>query len=331
MKKTNLFLTLLAALVFLVVGARADAPKIKVLIIDGQNNHQWKTTTPLLKTILEQAGIFSVDISTTPPGLPKVPPAPKNATPEQIAAHAAIVKQAHASEAAHQAESAALWAKWRPHFSGYNVLVSNYNGEDWPEEVRVAFVAYVKNGGGFVSYHAADNSFPNWPEYNEMIGLGGWNGRTEKSGPYLLFKDGAWTPEQLPGPCGNHGARFEFPVKTEAPEHPIMQGLPPQWMHTPDELYNRLRGPAKNVTVLASAVSDVTHEPQPMLLTISYGQGRVFHTTLGHYVEALNGLGFQITFARGVEWAATGKVTLPAPKPGELTEGPKAAVRDLKF
>jgi len=54
-----------------------------------------------------------------------------------------------------------------------------------------------------------------------------------------------------------------------------------------------------------------------MLMTINYGIGCVFHTTLGHSVEALNGLGFQITFTRGVEWAAAGKVTLPAPKPGD--------------
>jgi hypothetical protein len=109
----------------------------------------------------------------------------------------------------------------------------------------------------------------------------------------------------------------------------IMRGLPAAWMHTQDELYNRLRGPAKNVTVLASAISDVTHEPQPILMAISYGRGRVFHTTLGHYREAMKGLGFQLTLARGTEWAATGKVTLPAPTPGELSAGPRATARAL--
>jgi len=68
-----------------------------------------------------------------------------------------------------------------------------------------------------------------------------------------------------------------------------------------------------------------------MLMAISFGKGRVFHTTLGHYVEALQGLGFQVTLARGTEWAATGKVTQPPPRPGELTEGPKPALRELKI
>ena len=330
MKIISLLRPLLAALSVFVTTAHADSPKIRVLMIDGQNNHKWAETTPLLKAILEQAGIFTVAVSTTPPGAAKPPQLPKNATPQQQAEHLELLKTLSVKDAERRAKSAGLWAAWHPHFSDYDVIVSNYNGEDWPPEVRAAFVDYVKNGGGFVCYHAADNAFPDWPEYNEMIGIGGWNHRTAKAGSYLHFKNGAWIPEQLPGPCGGHGAQNEFLVKTEAPEHPIMLGLPPQWMHAQDELYNHLRGPAKNVTVLASAVSDLTHEPEPMLMAISYGQGRVFHTTLGHYVEALNGLGFQITFARGVEWAATGKVTLPAPRPGELTDGPKAAVRELK-
>jgi type 1 glutamine amidotransferase len=85
-------------------------------------------------------------------------------------------------------------------------------------------------------------------------------------------------------------------------------------MHTKDELYHGLRGPAENVTVLASALSDKTKEQEPMLMVIPFGQGRVFHTALGHFTEAVNGAGFQITFIRGTEWAATGKVTLPAVK-----------------
>jgi type 1 glutamine amidotransferase len=327
----SLVLALLAAVALFVTGAHADAPKIKVLIIDGQNNHKWAETTPYLKTILEEAGVFTVDVSTAPPSKPNASQLPKNATPQQKAAHAQALKALESSAAARKASSDALWAKWRPRFSDYKVIVSNYNGEEWPEEVRAAFVAFVKNGGGFVSYHAANNAFADWADYNEMIALGGWGGRNAKSGPYLRLRDGVWTRVQEPGPCGGHGPQHEFLVETFAPEHPIMKGLPPKWMHTKDELYHQLRGPAKEVNVLGSALSDVTHEEEPMLMAISFGKGRVFHTTLGHYIEALQGLGFQVTFARGTEWAATGRVTQPAPKPGELTEGPTPAMHELKI
>lgn len=329
--------TLSIALVLILVAfgllgspAQSAAPKIKVLILDGQNNHQWATTTPLLKAILEDTGIFTVDVSTAPAGPARPPRLPKNPTPEQTAAHAETLKAFEASEATRKASLTALWAQWRPRFSDYNVVVSNYNGEDWPEEVRAAFVAFVRNGGGFVSYHAANNAFPSWPEYNEMIGVGGWGGRTPKSGPYLRLRDGAWTTEQRDGPSGGHGPQHEFLVETYSPEHPILKGLPPQWRHAQDELYHALRGPAKEVTVLGAALSDQTHEREPMLMVRNFGKGRVFHTTLGHFVEALSGLGFQVTFARGVEWAATGQVTQPAPKPGALTDGPKAAQKPLK-
>ena len=52
----------------------------------------------------------------------------------------------------------------------------------------------------------------------------------------------------------------------------------------------------------------------PVLMVIDYGKGRVFHTTLGHDQGSLEGVGFISSFTRGVEWAATGKVTLPIPK-----------------
>jgi type 1 glutamine amidotransferase len=309
------FATVLA--VVFAISARAQT-KIKVLIVDGQNNHQWAVTSPMLKQILEATGRFSVDVSTSPAAAPAAPKLAKDATPAQKTAHTESLAKHAAAVAAHKAVATALWAKWRPAFSAYSVIVSNYNGERWPAEVDAAFLSFVKNGGGFVSYHAANNSFADWPEYNAMIGLGGWGGRNEKSGPYLRLRKTLWTKDLTPGPGGGHGAQHEFLIESFAPDHPILRGLPAKWMHAKDELYHGLRGPAENVTVLASALSDKTNEQEPLLMVIPYGKGRVFHTALGHYVDAVNGLGFQLTLARGTEWAATGQVTLPAPKAGEL-------------
>jgi len=318
MKVSALVLPFAAVLSFWSPLARAaDSKPLRVLIVDGQNNHQWATTTPLLKKILEDTGRFTVDVATSPAAKPAAPKLAKDATPAQKAAYEESLKKIAAGEGARKAAAAAQWGKWRPKFSDYAVVVSNYNGESWPDEVKAAFVAYVKRGGGFVSYHAANNSFPDWPEYNEMIGLGGWGGRNEKSGPYLRLRDGGWIKDPKAGPGGGHGAQHEFLVEARA-EHPILSGLPAKWMHAKDELYHGLRGPAQNVTVLASALSDKTNENEPLLMVIPYGQGRVFHTALGHAVEAVSGVGFQVTFVRGTEWAATGKVTLPAPKASAL-------------
>ena len=300
------------------VAQSAAAAPIRVLIIDGQNNHLWRVTTPLLRRILEQTGRFQVDISTTPTA-PVRPALSKTATAEEKAAHEAKLKDYEAALAEYQARHEKLWSTWRPVFSNYAVVLSNYNGEIWPEPVRAAFVKFVRNGGGFVSYHAADNAFPEWPEYNEMIGLGGWGNRTEKDGPYLRLRNGNWTRDMTPGRGGAHGPQHEFLIEAQAPDHPVMRGLPATWMHAQDELYDSLRGPARNLLVLASAKSPRTQEEEPLLMAISYGKGRVFHTALGHGMEALQGLGFQVTLARGTEWAATGKVTQPAPSPSALT------------
>ncbi|MBP7142704.1 MAG: ThuA domain-containing protein [Opitutaceae bacterium] len=298
--------------------AGAKAP-VRVLIIDGQNNHLWRATTPLLRRILEGTGRFQVDISTTPTA-PVRPALSKDASATEKAAHELKLKDYQSALAEYQSRHEALWSAWRPVFSNYAVVLSNYNGESWPEAVKAAFVEFVRNGGGFVSYHAADNAFPEWPEYNEMIGLGGWGNRTEKDGPYLRLREGKWTRDMTPGRGGAHGPQHEFLVETQDPNHPVMRGLPLKWMHAQDELYDSLRGPAKNLIVLASARSPRTQEEEPLLMAITYGRGRVFHTALGHGMEALQGRGFQLTLARGTEWAATGKVTLPGSGSSSLSD-----------
>jgi type 1 glutamine amidotransferase len=271
------------------------ANKLKVLIVDGQNNHKWDITTPVLKDALESSTAFTVEVSTTP----------------------------------QKGSPADAWASWNPTFSDYAVIVSNYNGEPWPQAVRSSFDAYVKGGGGFVSIHAANNSFPEWKEYNQMIGVGGWGGRDEVSGPWLYVKDGKLFRDTSAGKGGAHGAQHEFIVEIQNSDHPITRGLPKRWLHAKDELYSRLRGPAENVEILATAMSDLTSQNEPNLMVLSYGQGRVFHTTLGHADYSMLDRGFYETLQRGTEWAATGDTKATAEVPADFPSEDKVAIIKL--
>jgi hypothetical protein len=257
-------------------GSFLSAESIKVLLIDGQNNHNWKATTPVLKQALESSGRFSVTVSTSPA---------RNGSKDD-------------------------WAQWNPEFSSFDVTLSNYNGQTWPESVQKGLEDYVKGGGAFVVVHAANNSFSGWLEYNRMIGLGGWGGRTEKNGPYLYFDDSSkLVRDPRPGRGGSHGAQHEFTVKLRQKDHPIVKGMPSEWKHAKDELYDSLRGPADKVEVIATAYSSKSKRHEPMIMTISYGKGRVFHTPMGHADYSMHCVGFQDVLRRGTEWAVTGKVT----------------------
>ena len=114
-----------------------------------------------------------------------------------------------------------------------------------------------------------------------------------------------------------HGPAQPFQLVVREPNHPITKGLPTKFMHVADELYGWLRGPAKNLTVLATAFAPKdkggSDEHEPLLFTVQYGKGRVFLNALGHTPKELKSVAFIATFQRGAEWAATGKVTQKVP------------------
>ncbi|CDF78045.1 trehalose utilisation protein ThuA-like protein [Formosa agariphila KMM 3901] len=323
MKKYIVLLFL--SLCFISQGYSADevGRKIKVLIVDGQNNHDvWPKSTIMMKQYLEETGKFTVDIART--------------------------------HFLHKSEKYKDWLDYanveegeegqpitdpdfNPKFSKYDVIISNfgYKAAPWPEKTQKAFEEFIAKGGGFVSVHAADNSFPEWEAYNEMIGIGGWGGRTEKSGPYLyLDENDNPKKDYTPGPGGKHGKREDFAVTNYNEEHPITKGLPKVWMHANDECYAMMRGPANNVSILSTAVSTLKDaalkQKEPVIMTINYKKGRIFHTTLGHDVEAFECVGFITFLNRGVEWAATGKVT-QTEVPSDFPTATKVSKRNFTY
>lgn len=255
------------------------AEKIKVLVIDGQNNHNWQQTTPVLKKMLEGTDRFTVEVATSPPANKK----------EEM-------------------------EKFRPALAKFDVIVSNYNGQPWGKDLNADFEALLKEGKiGFVVVHAANNAFGGWKEYNQMIGMG-WRGKT---GGDRLFLDDAGKPQTVKngeGDGSGHRYTGPFAVTVRDGDHPVTKGMPTEWQHVRDELYDNMRGPIENVKVLATSYSKGTKVHEPMIWTVSYGKGRVFHTPMGHDANAMRCWGFAGTLTRGTEWAATGSVTLPLPK-----------------
>jgi len=283
-RRASLSLGILACL--LVGTVTHAAEKVRVLVIDGQNNHTWAPMTAIMKKALTDSGRFDVSVATTPP---------KGSKGEE-------------------------WDAFAPQFDRYDVVVSNYNGERWPERVEKQLEAYLKKGGGLVNVHAANNAFEPWDEFNKMIGLG-W--RKNSFGDRItLDNEGkvVRTPKGE-GLGAGHGPQHAYKVTIQKPDHPITRGIPRVWVHSKDELYQGQRGPAENMEVLATAFASPDYKGsgtnEPIAWVIPYGRGRVFTTVLGHTMNeetvAARCVGFLTLLTRGTEWAATGKVTLPVP------------------
>lgn len=289
--KLGLSYCLIALVVLLLAGLGfgdvAGAGKIKVLVLDGFSNHDWKATTEFIQETLEGAGIFEVDVSTAP------------AEP-----------------------NSAKLEEWLPEFSKYDVVIQNTNNIRnkklrWSRRVQEDLENYVKSGHGLYIFHSANNAFEDWEEYDRMIGLG-W--RLKDRGTALEIT-GEGEVIEIPAGKGKgtyHGPWTEAVIKI-LNRHPINFDFPREWK-TPDlEVYKYARGPAENLTVLSYAYDETTKKNWPIDWIVEYGSGRVYNSTFGHIwkgqenPESTRCVGFLTSFIRAVEWLAKEKVTLPVP------------------
>lgn len=240
---------------------------LRVLILSGHNNHNWRETTPFLKRLLEETGQFDVRVCEEPAGI-----------------------------------SAATLAP-------YHVLVNDYGGPRWSSLAEKAVEEFIGSGKGMVVVHGAIYSFSGL----ETLGDGhGGIGLKEPAWEEFAQMNGAYWPAPPSG--GFHAPLHFFQVKTAQPDHPILKGLSTVLPAT-DELYHGLTLlPQANVigTSYDEPKNGGTGKEEPMLITTNYGKGRVFYTALGHELPAMLEKSFILPFVRGTEWAATGKVTIPA-------------------
>lgn len=189
--------------------------------------------------------------------------------------------------------------------AGYAVILLDYNGPRWGDAAEASFLAAVRSGTGVAIVHGANNPFSGWTEWETLCGD--------------LWRKGT-----------GHGNFHAFDVTIANRDHPVTATLPDLKAH-PDELYHNLwRAPGANHVTLASAMSSIesrgTGELEPMILVGSYGEGRVFHTPLGHVWRGDENSRashldpqFQNLILRGTEWAATGAVSDGLARPNHLT------------
>ena len=276
---------------------KSNHGKIRVLIVDGFSNHDWRQTTTLLRGILQAAGEFDVAVSTAP-----------------------------------VETGSAAWQAWWPRFADYDVVIQtcDENGDngllqgvkpkpDWPEPVKRDFAAYVRKGGGVYIYHAAENAFVGWKEYEQMVGLS-W--RDAGYGTAIRIGDSG---ELVRIPAGEgrdtgHGLRRDVLV-TRLGDDPIHAGMPRAWLSADMEVYYYARGPAEHLQVLAYAKDS---DPKlgllwPVEWTTTYGKGRVYIATYGHLwpgdvdPPGLRDAAVQTIIPRALEWLAQRPVTFSVP------------------
>ncbi len=260
--------------------------KLKVLLITGivTNEHDPKAI-PMLRFLLESTGRFQV----------KVTEEFRGCTGETL--------------------------------EGYDLLFLVYDGKEtvetpfvsWGRTAERALYDFVANGGGCVVFHSScmnsgANEFPE--EFVKLVGYDfGFHNGLRKS------------------------PKIECTIHTCAGAHPIVEGCPKVWNVVQEDFFVNMTQIDPDITVLATVRDDLAdydpdlfpehrrkelegmdfstlpdiNEEVPVAWVHHYGKGRVMGVSIGHGPDTIRRPNFTGLIARGSEWCASGKITIPYP------------------
>ncbi|MBW7996662.1 MAG: ThuA domain-containing protein [Candidatus Glassbacteria bacterium] len=172
------------------------------------------------------------------------------------------------------------WVLTTPAMESYDGIVMVMNTDNrWPPPVEQALAKHVGSGKALGIIHSANNCFPGWSEFEDMVGL-------------------LWRIDDVNRAGHDHYGPYTVEIVDK--QHFITRDM--QDFPVTDELYRDLTK-YSDYHVLAEAFSKDKQARYPLIMTRNYGQGRVFHTALGHDVNSMSAAGFQRTTLRGMLWA----------------------------
>jgi type 1 glutamine amidotransferase len=161
----------------------------------------------------------------------------------------------------------------------HDLLCLVHTSGDLPlsDEQKQALLDFVAQGHGFVGVHGATTICYEWLAYRELTGA-----------QFL-----------------RHPPAATFTVVVEDREHPSTRHLPPRF-EVRDELYTFRTNPREVASILLSAPAgslDLEGD-LPLAWTKSYGSGRVYYNSLGHFDEIWEDPSFRTQILAGLHWAA---------------------------
>jgi type 1 glutamine amidotransferase len=241
------------------VAAQAEEPK-KVLLVTtttGFRHSSIPTAEKIIQKLAKESGAFTVDLCQQPPNQPKGPQLPKNPTPEQQAKYKEEQEKSKGAVEAWNAQMKKNLEMLSPEsLKKYDgVIFANTTG-DLPIPDKDAFIAWVKEGHGFVGMHSASDTYHGFRPYIEMLG----------------------------GEFGGHGAQVHVDAINQDDKCPMCAHLQAKF-GVFDEIYiikSFDRTKMHGLLTLDAHPNTKAPGDFPIAWAKDFGKGHVFYTSLGH-------------------------------------------------